>query len=122
MTRPNKVLIAWLVVYALLGMLSGVTHLSDKDAQVSNLMAGIPTSVLIYLWCKADAFDRQILVPSGYTMFATLFAPLGIPVYLVKTRTPLRAAAVGMVKSLGFFVGASVLMAVVEAAAQAVIG
>jgi hypothetical protein len=55
-------------------------------------------------------------------MFATLLAPLGMPVYLIKTRTPLRAALVGMVKALGFFVGVSVLMAVAEVATQAVIG
>jgi hypothetical protein len=122
MTRTRKILIAWPVVYLLLGVLSGVTGLSDKDVQVANLIAGIPTSILIYLWCKADARERQILVPSGYTMFATLLAPLGMPVYLIKTRTPLRAALVGMVKALCFFVGVSVLMAVAEVATQAVIG
>lgn len=122
MMRSRKILIAWLVVYAVLGVISGVTGLAEKNPQASNLLAGLPTSVLIYLWCKADARERQLVVPSGYTMFATLLAPLGMPVYLIKTRKPLRAALMSLLKALGFFIGVSMLMAVVEAATQAVIG
>jgi hypothetical protein len=118
MARTRATLLAWPVVYALLGVLAGVTGWSETDAQAFDLLAGIPSSILIYLWCKADLLERRLLLPSGYTMFATLFAPLGLPVYLVRTRKPLRAALLAMGKALLLFLAASALMAGVEAVVQ----
>ena len=79
MARTRITLVAWPVVYVLLGVLAGITGWSETDAQAFDLLAGIPTSILVYQCCKADPLKRQLLLPSSYTMFATLFAPLGLP-------------------------------------------
>lgn len=79
MARTRTTLVAWPVVYALLGVLAGITGWSETDAQAFDILAGIPTSILIYHWCKADPLKRRMLLSSNYTMLATLFAPLGLP-------------------------------------------
>jgi hypothetical protein len=122
MRRTKVTLLAWPVVYALLGVLAGGTGWSDTHAQAFDILAGIPTSILIYLWCKADLLERRLLLPSGYTMFATLFAPLGLPLYLVRTRASLGAALLAMAKALCLFFATSALMEAVGAAVHAARG
>ena len=120
MPKSRKILAAWLIVYALLGVLSGVTGLSEMNERAFNVIAGIPTMILIYMWCKAEALERHAVVPSGYTMFASIFAPLGIPVYFLRTRKPVKSAMASTVKSFAFYVGAFLLLVVIEAAIHAV--
>jgi hypothetical protein len=119
MHKSRKILVAWLGVYALLGVLSGVTGLSEKNDRAFNVIAGIPTMILIYMWCRAEALERRVVVPSGYTMFASIFAPLGIPVYFLRTRKPVKSALVSIVKSFSFYIGAFLLLAVIETAIHA---
>ena len=48
--RSRRILIAWLIAYAALGLLGGLTGIGQRDEQAFSFIAGVPTMVFIYLW------------------------------------------------------------------------
>jgi len=119
MTRSRRILIAWLVAYAALGLIGGITGLSHRDEQAFGFIAGVPAMVCIYLWCRAESLERGVLPRSGLTMFAALVAPLGVPWYLWRTRPTAKAALKSIGWALGFYVLVSLAMGLGEALGQA---
>ena len=53
--------------------------------------------VLCFLWCKAHAHARGVEPPSGAALLCGIFAPLGIPLYLFRTKG-LRGGAISTSK------------------------
>jgi len=117
--RSRRILIAWLIAYAVLGLLGGLTGISERDEQAFSFIAGVPTMVFIYLWCRAESLERGALPRSGLTMFAALVAPLGVPFYLWRTRATAGAALKAIGWSLGFYLLASVVLGGFEALGMA---
>jgi hypothetical protein len=58
--------------------------------------------MLLFSWCKADAFARGIPTPAGASLLVALFAPVGVPYYLFRT-WPWRAALRAIGKALAFY-------------------
>lgn len=113
--RSCRILIAWLVAYVALGLLGGITGISQRDEQAFGFIAGVPTMVFIYLWCRAESLERGVLPRSGLTMFAAILPPLGVPFYLWRTRPTFGAACKAMAWALGFYLLASVVLGGSEA-------
>jgi hypothetical protein len=40
---------------------------------------------LLYFWCKADAKDRQVVIPVTTSVLVPLLFPIGIPYYFLRT-------------------------------------
>jgi len=108
--RSRRILIAWLITCAALGLLGGLTGIAQRDEQAFSFIAGVPTMVFIYLWCRAESLERGVLPRSGLTMFAALVAPLGVPFYLWRTRPTVGAALKAIGWSLAFYLLASVVL------------
>ncbi len=51
----------------------------------------VAITALIYMWCKADALARGRVPPKGGALLAAVFPPLGVPVYLFRSRPWKRA-------------------------------
>lgn len=119
MSRAHRILVAWLIAYAVLGLLGGATGLSERDERAFSFIAGVPTMVFIYMWCRADSLRLGVLPRSGLTLFAALFAPLGVPFYLWRTRPSAGVAFKAMGWALAFYVLASVVLAGGEAVGAA---
>jgi len=113
--RSRRILVAWLVAYVALGLLGGITGISQRDEQAFGFIAGVPTMVFIYLWCRAESLERGVLPRSGLTMFAAILPPLGVPFYLWRTRPSVWAAVKAMGLALGFYLLASVVIGGAEA-------
>lgn len=110
MSRARRILVAWLLTYAVLGVVGGFSGISQRDEQAFGFIAGVPTMVFIYMWCRAESLARGVLPRSGLTLFAALFAPLGMPLYLWRTRPTTGAALQAMAWALGFYLLASVVL------------
>ena len=41
--------------------------------------------IFLYLWCRADAKDRQVGLPLLASVLVPLFFPLGVPYYFLRT-------------------------------------
>ncbi|TDP85833.1 hypothetical protein EV672_102183 [Aquabacterium commune] len=108
--RSRRILIAWLIAYAALGLLGGLTGIGQRDEQAFSFIAGVPTMVFIYLWCRTESLERGALPRSGLTMFAALVAPLGVPFYLWRTRPTAGAAFKAIGGALAFYLLASVVL------------
>lgn len=54
--------------------------------QVVVLLSAVAQLVSILFWCIADAEEREFDLSIGYRIFIVLFAFLGLPFYLIKTR------------------------------------
>ncbi len=104
-----------MVAYVALGLLGGITGISQRDEQAFGFIAGVPTMVFIYLWCRAESLERGVLPRSGLTMFAAILPPLGVPFYLWRTRPSVWAAVKAMGLALGFYLLASVVIGGAEA-------
>jgi hypothetical protein len=55
--------------------------------------------VLCFMWCKSHARGLGVAPPSGSALLCGLFAPVGIPVYLVRVKG-LKAGLVSSFKAL----------------------
>jgi hypothetical protein len=120
--RSRQILLAWLLFYAGVGVSSGLLGFAENSGPGLDLVVGIPTTVLIYLWCKAEAAERGARPSAGLTMFAVVLAPVGMPVYLLRTRRPLRAALKALLKAFGFYLVAVAVLVLSESLAAALRG
>lgn len=46
----------------------------------------VAITALIYMWCKADSLARNAVPRKGAALFAAVFPPLGVPLYLFRSR------------------------------------
>lgn len=44
-----------------------------------------PLLILIFLWIRADAKHRKVIVPCWVSLGITVLFPLGVPIYLART-------------------------------------
>jgi hypothetical protein len=59
--------------------------------------------VLLFLWCRADATDRRIQIPSAVSVLVSLLFPIGVPYYFFRTY-PLNRALVHIGWAVAFVV------------------
>lgn len=101
--RPRKLLAAWLAVSALLGVVLALAPSAGRDGRLLQVVVGLPASIFIYLWCRADSISRGIVPMSRTIMLSALLAPFATPLYFLRTRKPLWRAFVDMLKALAFY-------------------
>jgi hypothetical protein len=116
MLKSRTVLIIWLALYGAFGVIAGFAGGRLSESPGFNGLVGLFTGALIYTWCKAEVLERGALLPSYSALYAALFPPVGLPVHFYRTRNPPRRVFVAMLKALGFFILANIVLVGCEAA------
>mgnify|MGYP001765823620 CR=1 FL=1 len=117
--RPSRrLLFAWWALHAPMGWLAGALPaswpVSQRD-QAINILLGVGTTVVVYAWCRLEAAERGATVPGRSALWAGLLPPVGLPLYLWRTRGLARALR-ALSLALLYFTATVLLMAGVEAA------
>lgn len=64
------------------GIITANVYASDPEIRRGLwFVVSVPSSVLMYAWCKAYAHDRSLIPPSGVPLIVSLFTPLAVPLY-----------------------------------------
>jgi hypothetical protein len=63
----------------------------EGDWMTSPAIYWSPLLVLIFLWIRADAKDRHVVLSPWLSFAIPLLFPLGVPFYYFRTNQPLRA-------------------------------
>jgi len=85
-TRKRNALFAILGICIVSSIAIWVFPTEGWQRQVTVLASAIAQLVSILFWCIADAEEREFDLSFGYRIFIVLFAFLGLPFYLIKTR------------------------------------
>ena len=81
-----------LCLFGLVACSAAVGLLNDKDPATahsytpSTLVYFIACWLLLYGWARSDASERAVPYPSGAPLLVAFLFPIGIPVYLFRTR------------------------------------
>jgi hypothetical protein len=118
MRKSRKLLLIWLLVFMGLGLLmeslrSAIGTQSQYE-NWTNLMLGLAFSMVIFAWCRAESSERGVEGSRGLRVWAAMFPPVGLPLYLIRTRG-LKSAVVTSAKAVGCFVGFCAAFAITEA-------
>jgi hypothetical protein len=101
-----------LLLMALSFVVAGLVqpHVPDaaRPLNASGVVHALVLSVLLFLWCKADAAKRKVTPPFAALLLVPFVAPIGIPYYFFRTM-PRRAAVVATLTAFLFLVGCSAL-------------
>jgi hypothetical protein len=57
----------------------------DMDKVPGPAAYWVPLLILLYLWCRADAKDRNVDFPLLSSVLVPLFFPIGVPYYFLRT-------------------------------------
>ncbi len=77
--------------YYRLGYEGDLVVLPVRDAITIAFLVAL--TMLLYLWCRADAKDRHIELPFGALFFVPVLFPIGVPYYFLRTYSLGRAFA-----------------------------
>jgi hypothetical protein len=109
MKRAALPLVAIAVLFTAMGAL--LPHLSDaSEGRGLNFILSVACSVLLFVWCKADAAARGIDPPSPSALLVGLLAPVGVPYYFFRSMA-WPAACWATVKAICYAVSIFVLAA-----------
>lgn len=103
MSKPNRLLILMVATWATMGLIDAHLTLAPQSISPFALPYGFAIAALIYRWCHAHAAARGIEPPYGLSVIAAFWAPIGIPLYFLRT-LPLLAAGIAILKSVVFSV------------------
>ncbi len=107
--RPLMVLVALQVI---LGAAEPhMRHLAGRPYSPLFIVIALMSCICIFTWCKSDAAERGVSA-GGLATLTALFAPIGLPWYLFRTRSKAEAFW-GLLRALGFWLLLTVLYTVV---------
>jgi apolipoprotein N-acyltransferase len=89
-----------------------VTHGAD-DLRAAGFLLAFPTGVALFIWCKLNAAERQIVPPAVAPLLVGVLAPIGVPFYFLRT-LPLRSALLAIGKAVLFFCGLNLTYALAQ--------
>lgn len=93
--RPVKRSYNYLIGVALISIVGGAIqqalYYREDAAGVSLAVTFVPIAIFLYLWVGADARERGVPMPLGATLLVPLVALVGVPYYLIRTRSPIVA-------------------------------
>ena len=121
MRRSSKALASLLILNVVVGAVEG--RISSRPGTVSPLflISWLGFAICIFAWCKADAAERGVRAGSA-PLFCGMFALIGVPYYLFRSRPP-RQAIAGTIKAVVFFVVQTLAyMAALQASADLTVG
>ena len=90
-SKSRQILLWWLAFYMAFSVLTGLIDTTQAHPALE-LVVVVSPSIFTYLWCKAESSERNVAPSSVLTMFAVLFAPIGFPIYFLRTGKPLGAS------------------------------
>jgi len=108
MRRAQRLLLSLLALFAVMGVLHARVPEARQPFGEFAVGESILVAALLFAWCKADAAERGISPPKGAPVLVALFAPVGVPYYILRTR-PWRAAAVSILRAFLFFLALGVV-------------
>ncbi len=118
MRKSRKLLLAWLFIFMGFGLfmesLRSAIGTQSQYENATNLLLGLAFSIVIFSWCRAESLERGIDGNRGLRVWAAIFPPIGLPLYLIKTRG-LKNASITSAKAVGCFIGFSAAFAITEA-------
>ena len=79
-------LAAILVLVAVFAGLDMLTYEGSSGELLLRLLGAISYGVLVYMWCRADALERGFRLRILLSACIILLYPVGVPVYLFKSR------------------------------------
>jgi len=108
--KRSIALLAFLVSSALFGAADIFLYYSTSWSQGTWVLSTILAAVLLYTWCHYDALLLKQLIPRSLRFCIVLFAIVGVPMYLVRSRGWRGAARVGfgipvLLLSIGIYYG-----------------
>ncbi|MFC3148755.1 hypothetical protein [Piscinibacterium candidicorallinum] len=106
--------LTWALVFIAAGVLVGLIMpmrpLTVREQGATDLLIGVLTSIMVYMWCRAEATERRV-VPSGrFALWAAVLPPVFFPVYLYRTRAA-RAATLTLIGSVLYYIAINLLNA-----------
>jgi hypothetical protein len=87
MKRSQSYLIGIAVLAVVEGAIQQMLFAHADAARISFAVTIFPTAIFLYLWVKADAAERGLRMPTGATLLVPLIAVIGVPYYLIRSRS-----------------------------------
>lgn len=116
MRASRRLLLAWWALHVPIGLLTTVLPASwpaSQRDQAINALLGVGTTIVVYAWCRLEAAERGRTAPGRSALWAGLFPPLGLPLYLWRTRGAV-AALRALPAAVGYFIATLLLLGAVE--------
>jgi hypothetical protein len=101
MTRPHLVLCITLGAIVAMALFDSLVLWSTTHASSVDLVSGVVLAACAFAWVTAGARERKIGSRGGSALLAALIIPVGIPVYLFRTRG-FRRGFLSSLKAFGF--------------------
>ena len=109
MTLTRRILLSLAAVYMLCGWAMAFLRDTPRVAGLLDFVLGVATMIAVYVWCRAEARRVSPRPVGRWPLWAAIFPPLLLPVFLFRTRAK-GAALVAIGKGLGCYVGLLSLM------------
>lgn len=109
MTYTRRILLSLAAVYVLCGWAMAFLPDTSRAAGLLDFVLGVPTMIAVYVWCRAEARRVSPRPVGRWPLWAAIFPPLFLPVFLLRTRAK-GAALVAIGKGLACYVGLLLLM------------
>jgi hypothetical protein len=103
MPKSTRFLLNLVVLFASMGAIDCLMARPDNASPLAIVYALI-FSGLMFGWCKAHAAARGSDPPTGAAIMAAFLAPIGVPLYFLRSM-PVGQALWSSAKALLFFVG-----------------
>jgi len=107
MPKPTHFLLNLVVLFAVMGAIDCLMA-APGDASPLAIVYALIFAGLVFSWCKAHAAARGSDPPAGAAIMAAFLAPIGVPLYFLRSM-PVGQALWSSVKALLFF---AVLLAI----------
>lgn len=111
MKRSRILLLILAITFLVVGAADAFISRPAEIYTVLDWFHMLAVAVLCAMWCGADAKEREIDLPPRTRVWAAVFPPIGVSVYLFRTRTR-REALMGVGKSVLFLLFSLVLSGV----------
>ncbi len=106
MQRSDKILVLFVSSFVLAGAVEVHTLLPGQLSNEVSVVHIFVIAVLCFAWCKANVTERSIKEPPGSALLLAIFPPLGLPMYMYRSRN-LKDATIGVLKGFGLFIVAA---------------
>jgi hypothetical protein len=103
-TKGQRILIAWLICNFAIGAVS--KGLDFLGGSFDFGLIGLSMTAFTYLWCRADSRVSHGSVSPYLRMLVVILSPIGIPIYMMRTRGSLRGALFGTLNAVIFYLAA----------------
>jgi hypothetical protein len=108
MTQSKRILLSLAAIYAIGGIVLALLPNTLKAERTMNLVMGMATMVIIYIWCRQDGYAINSQKVARWPLWAAIFPLICLPIYFLRTRST-RAALISTGKAVAYYIGITLL-------------